>query len=264
MKEKQLTGKWRKSHLLSTLRWQSPEGFPRPLRDFEHNKAAETAETEILPSYTPRVKRSLLWSTCRISSDGIEKMQRSVLWWSSCYQYTADAASHPEIWRQLRKCGEGRNCVCVSLGRHHCCLLLHILGMWKTKPLREQPCQYLLQVWGDIYSTIIPETPMPRVFPEINQDYYGVISLLKCTFRITYLNQYVSSSTQRSQQNTRITNAFFLDQLIPFYICLSSLRFVKMQSSIYSIGKTILDKLCKYTFSLGEEWNSVVESKKIP
>lgn len=113
MKEKQLTGKWRKSHLLSTLRWQSPEGFPRPLRDFEHNKAAETAETEILPSCTPRVKRSLLWSPCRISSDGIEKMQRSVLWWSSCYQYTADAASHPEIWRQLRKCGEGRNCVCV-------------------------------------------------------------------------------------------------------------------------------------------------------
>lgn len=47
-----------------------------------------------------------------------------------------------------------------------------------------------------------------------------------------------------------------------FYICLSNLRFFYIQSSIYSIGKTILERMCKYTFSLEEEWNPVVEAKK--
>lgn len=147
-----------------------------------------------------------------------------------------------------------------SLGGTTAALLLDVLGIWRAQPLHEQLCQHLLQVWVHIYSTIIPETPMPQVFSEINQECYGVISLLECTFRFT-----LSSMCPHQHKKPNMTlESQILFSLINWYlyICLSSVRFFYIQSSIYSIGKTILDRLCKYTFSLGEEWNSVVESKK--
>lgn len=95
--QKWLTGKWRKSHLLSILRVQSLKGFSKSFRDLELNKAA--------------VKFFLLLSQewrghcCdpHALTAGIERyrdlfsMMKSLFFSISCYQHTADEASHPEI-----------------------------------------------------------------------------------------------------------------------------------------------------------------------
>lgn len=94
---------------------------------------------------------------------------------------------------------------------------------------------------------------IPQVFPKANQDYYGVIVLLKRTCRFTYFNQYVSSSTQRNQHYTRITNAFLLDQVIHFYVFKQLNILVYTEQYLYKWQDHFRNTTCKYTFSLEEE-----------
>lgn len=144
--EKWLTGKWRKSHILSKV--TEHRGFPRPC-------------CEILPFCIPKVKRSLLWSICNDSAE-IEKMQRDLFSviilllsvhsrWSITSRIMVAAQ---EVWRRKELCV----CACAPWEAP----LLDVLGLWRTQPLHEHLCQYLLQLRVDIYSTIIPGTPCFR------------------------------------------------------------------------------------------------------
>lgn len=113
-----------------------------------------------------------------------------------------------------------------------------------------------------ICSTIIPEVHIAQVFPKVSQDYYAVILSPKRIHRLIYLNRYMCLSTQRNPHDTRITNAFLLDQLRHLFKQLNIL--VHTEQYLFNWQDHFRHTMCENTFSLEEEWNTVTEGKKYP
>lgn len=163
------------------------------------------------------MKRSLLWST-GTDSPGIEKMQRDLIsmmvlllpahGWRSSTSRNMMAAQ--EVWRREELCA------CAP---------------WEAPLLPSWWCP------GDVKSTTSAWTAVSAPLASMgshlpynhtwNTHASGLLRnkpgmlwshiIARMHIQI-HFKQYVSSSTQKAQHDTGITNSFFLDQLIPLYL----------------------------------------------